>query len=398
MTIGRLVAALSVCSLVALVAASGGFAAGERRTVVLPTYVARLVTTHSNASKPSQIVFGADGRTRLLSLRWAAWGKPKAHAAGTDEVDVGAAGSPQLIDAPATVVASRIRRCDGVLTYTRLDISSPASNVPHRAVRPHRRLAGAASPGLPFVPAGQGRSTGWSAYTPPALAPAALPRQLERVSASRSLRGAGRGSAGTTATLRSGAGAGPRGCGSRSSTGQLDPDSSYWRMSSRKGEALCRSRRRGSRLPGSTGLTEVAPIDVGGRLRSNDPRAREPHCVTPHAAAEGDLQEGTGRRSTLWSTRSTLLLPGGSKAGITTASVNRSPTPGGRSAALVRSSFVSRILKLRPDRVIYSRSWISVFQEAKLPYIVTGTGPQLLARLCRRAASRRCTTSRSTGR
>jgi hypothetical protein len=110
---------------VALVAAN----AAAQPTVVLPTSAAAGVPVHANEAHPATIIFGADGRTRLLALQWQGWGSATATASGTLEYDVGPAGEPQLQDYPASVTASRLRRCDGVVTYTLLSVTSPGGGV-----------------------------------------------------------------------------------------------------------------------------------------------------------------------------------------------------------------------------------------------------------------------------
>jgi hypothetical protein len=100
-------------------------AADAAEPVLLPTYLAAGVPVHSGLEAPAMLMFGADGRTTLVGLQWSGWGEPAAVAQGMWKADVGPAGEPQYIEAPATLTASAIERCDGLPTYTHLTLSSP---------------------------------------------------------------------------------------------------------------------------------------------------------------------------------------------------------------------------------------------------------------------------------
>jgi hypothetical protein len=112
----------SAVALVALVAVpSSSFALDS---VVLPTSLAAGVPARERAQEPARMVFGADGRTALIDLAWSGWGEPASTAQAVWRSDFGPAGEPAYYEAPATVTATDIKRCDGVLTYTQLSLVS----------------------------------------------------------------------------------------------------------------------------------------------------------------------------------------------------------------------------------------------------------------------------------
>jgi hypothetical protein len=79
--------------------------------------------------RPSQIVFGADGRTALVGLRWSQWGARSATARGTLRLDVGPAGRPEYIRHRALVTVWAVRRCGTHRAYLRLAVRSAGRRV-----------------------------------------------------------------------------------------------------------------------------------------------------------------------------------------------------------------------------------------------------------------------------
>lgn len=95
-------------------------AATASGATVLRPYYSVGVPGGGHVSRPTRIVFGADGRTYLDQLRWRRWGAPVALARGDYDYDSGPAGEPIITTEPALVVASHLARCDGRRTYLKL--------------------------------------------------------------------------------------------------------------------------------------------------------------------------------------------------------------------------------------------------------------------------------------
>lgn len=104
--------------LLALCGASAAAAGGQG--TVLRAFYSVGVPNGGHVSRPSRIVFGADGRTYLDDMQWRRWGGRSAVARGTYNYDSGPAGEPMVTSYPALIVASDPARCDGWRTYLRL--------------------------------------------------------------------------------------------------------------------------------------------------------------------------------------------------------------------------------------------------------------------------------------
>jgi hypothetical protein len=112
-----------LCAIGALVASALFFssvAGALGNPTVLRAYYSVGVPSGGHVSRPTRIVFGADGRTYLDQLTWHKWGTPVARARGTFNSDGGPAGEPIITTDRALVIASHPARCDGHRTYLNL--------------------------------------------------------------------------------------------------------------------------------------------------------------------------------------------------------------------------------------------------------------------------------------